>query len=198
MTAPDQRDPDDEFAALLSAADAGAPAPPATVPAEDVRIRLERAEPCLRLLRQARERRKAMQTISQLIAAATPSADLATLSECNPVQPALRQFGRFQIQRELGRGGFGIVFLAHDALLRRDVAIKVPRMQGLLTPEFSSRFLREARAAAQLDHPHIVPIYETGEIDGICFIASAYCAGPNLAVWLGQQTEPVPVRTAAA
>ena len=61
--------------------------------------------------------------------------------------------GRFQIRGELGRGGFGIVFLAFDPRLGREVALKVPRAEGVVTPELRERFQREARTAAGLDHP---------------------------------------------
>src|SRR4051812_9482450 len=78
-----------------------------------------------------------------------------------PASPALpRRFGRFLLLRELGRGGFGIVFLAADSALGRKVALKLPRPEVLVTPEVRRRFLREAEAAARLDHPHIVPLYE--------------------------------------
>jgi eukaryotic-like serine/threonine-protein kinase len=105
--------------------------------------------------------------------------------------------GRFQIESELGRGGFGIVFLATDTLLKRRVALKVPRPEVIVTPDFRRRFLREGEAASRLDHPHIVPIFETGEQGTICYIASAYCDGLTMAEWLRQRTTPVPSRLAA-
>jgi serine/threonine protein kinase len=102
------------------------------------------------------------------------------------------QIGRFLIRRELGRGGFGVVFLAHDPLLNREVALKVPRLEGLLDPVLHERFRQEARAAAGLDHPSIVPVYETGEDNGVCYIASAYCPGLTLSTWLREQMAPIP------
>src|SRR5205823_9946850 len=99
---------------------------------------------------------------------------------------------------ELGRGAHGIVFLAHDPRLGRDVALKVPRPEAVVTPELRERFLREARAAAGLDHPGLVPVYEAGEIGPVCYIASAYCPGVTLAAWLKQRAEPVPFAEAAA
>ncbi len=108
-----------------------------------------------------------------------------------------KQFGRFSIVRELGRGGFGVVFLAEDSVLRRQVALKVPRPEVLVTPEVRRRFLREAEAASRLDHPHIVPVHEVGQEGPICYIAAAYCEGPTLAAWLRLQTTPVPIRVAS-
>jgi WD40 repeat protein/tRNA A-37 threonylcarbamoyl transferase component Bud32 len=105
-------------------------------------------------------------------------------------------FGRFRIVRELGQGGFGVVFLAIDPELGRPVALKVPRPGVLLDPESRHRFVREARAVAALDHPHIVPLYEAGEVGPVCYLASAYCEGPTLAAWLRERGEPVPPRRA--
>jgi hypothetical protein len=67
-------------------------------------------------------------------------------------------FGRFEIVREVGRGGFGVDYLARDPVLVREVALKVPRPERLVTTEGRRRFMREARAAAGLDHPNIVPV----------------------------------------
>jgi serine/threonine protein kinase len=106
-------------------------------------------------------------------------------------------FGRFQIIRELGQGGFGVVFLAIDPELGRPVALKIPRAEVLLDPESRERFVREARAAAGLDHPNIVPLYEAGEVGPVCYLASAYCEGPTLAAWLRDRREPVPPHWAA-
>ena len=106
--------------------------------------------------------------------------------------------GRFQIRRELGRGAHGIVFLAYDPKLRREVALKIPRAETLFTPSARERFLREARAAAGLEHPNLVPVHDAGEEGTVCFIAYAYCPGITLAAWCKQQSDPVPVCEAAA
>jgi WD40 repeat protein len=108
--------------------------------------------------------------------------------------------GRFQVRRELGRGTFGLVFLAYDPQLCREVALKVPRPEALVAPELRDRFLREARAAAALNHPNLVHVYETGAVGPVCYIASAYCPGTTLAAWLKERDPAavVPVRPAAA
>jgi len=110
---------------------------------------------------------------------------------------AQTQLGRFRIERLLGQGGFGIVYLATDPALGRPVALKVPRFHALASPQLVERFHREARTAAALDHPHIVPVYEAGEADGLHYIASAYCPGPNLAQWLRDQPGQIAPEVAA-
>src|SRR5262245_16482665 len=87
-----------------------------------------------------------------------PDADFA-----HSEHPAREFLGRFEILEKLGEGGCGIVFLANDPLLRRQVALKIPRPEALLTPTLRQRFLREAKTAAGLDHPNLVTVYETGE-----------------------------------
>ena len=104
--------------------------------------------------------------------------------------------GRFQVRERIGHGGFGIVLRADDPQLKREVAVKIPRLGSFMTSELRERFLREAQAAAALDHPNIVPIHEAGEADGICYIASGFCRGPNLAAWLKEQAQPVGIETA--
>ncbi|MBX9790009.1 MAG: serine/threonine protein kinase [Pirellulales bacterium] len=105
--------------------------------------------------------------------------------------------GRFEVRRALGHGGFGVVFLVFDPRLNREAALKIPRPEILVSPILRQRFLREAQAAAILDHPGIVSIYETGEIGPVGYILSAYCNGPTLAKWLADQEEAVSPRTAA-
>jgi serine/threonine protein kinase len=105
--------------------------------------------------------------------------------------------GRFQILRELGRGGFGIVYLAVDTRLRRQVALKVPRPDVLLSDELVRRLHREAEAAARLSHPNLVGIHEVGDAGPICYLVTDYCPGPTLSAWLRQQTAPVAPATSA-
>jgi predicted Ser/Thr protein kinase len=98
------------------------------------------------------------------------------------VQPGVT-LGRYQIERQLGEGGMGRVFLAHDPTLRRKVAIKV--LGWSATGETSrSRVLHEARSVATLNHPNICGIYEVGEDSGLAFIAMEYVEGRPLTVIL--------------
>jgi eukaryotic-like serine/threonine-protein kinase len=76
-------------------------------------------------------------------------------------------------------------------------APKVPQPELLMTPESRKRFQREAHAAAALDHPNIVPVYESGGVDTIAYITAAYIAGPTLSLWLSRQKRPVPAHDAA-
>ena len=88
--------------------------------------------------------------------------------------------GEYSLQRELGRGGMGIVYLARDVQLDRDVAIKVLPSHLARTDASRERFLREARTAAGLSHPHIVPIHRVGEAGGFVFFVMGYVEGETL------------------
>jgi predicted Zn finger-like uncharacterized protein len=90
-------------------------------------------------------------------------------------------FGRFQIRGLLGAGGFGMVYRAYDPLLEREVALKVPHRSRLQGERDKVRVLREAKAAAQLRHPNIVPVYDAGSDGEQFFIASAFVEGLTLA-----------------
>jgi len=91
------------------------------------------------------------------------------------------QIGRYKIIRELGRGGMATVFLAHDPRFDRDVAIKVLPREFLHDPSFRSRFEREGRTIASLEHPAIVPVYDFGEEDGQPYMVMRHMAGGSLA-----------------
>jgi WD40 repeat protein/tRNA A-37 threonylcarbamoyl transferase component Bud32 len=102
-----------------------------------------------------------------------------------------RRLGKFDILSELGVGAFGTVHKARDTELDRIVALKVPRAGDLSSQEDQDRFLREARSAAQLRHPNIVPMYEVGQADGLPYLVSAYVQGVTLADLLTAQRPPV-------
>src|SRR5262245_5535249 len=109
---------------------------------------------------------------------------------------AARQWGRFELLRELGRGGNGIVFLAFDPRAGRQIALKVSRF-GPVDQEAHERFVQEARAGGQIDHPHVLPIYECGQVGPVWYLAMPYCPGPTLAGWIKEQTGPILARRAA-
>lgn len=88
--------------------------------------------------------------------------------------------GRYTIERELGAGGMGVVFLARDIALDRLVALKVLPPDMAQRPQTRERFLREARTAAQLSHPNIVPVYHADVVGDHVFFAMAYVDGENL------------------
>jgi serine/threonine protein kinase len=87
---------------------------------------------------------------------------------------------QYRIERLLGRGGMGAVYLAHELALERDVAIKVLPPEQASTPELRERFKREARTAARLTHPNIVPLHTFGEVAGLMYFVMGYVAGESL------------------
>lgn len=89
------------------------------------------------------------------------------------------QFGRFILKEVLGSGGFGVVYRADDVNLEREVAVKIPHLGGL-SPAVRQRFLQEGTAAANLHHPHIVQVHQSGTHRGVCFLVSEYCPGNTL------------------
>jgi tetratricopeptide (TPR) repeat protein len=97
-----------------------------------------------------------------------------------------RHLGHFELVRELGIGKFGSVWMARDTELGRTVAIKIPR-KGALDATETEFFLRDARAAAQLKHPHIVGVHEVGREHDTVFIVTDYVEGANLKEWLSDQ-----------
>src|SRR5919199_293104 len=89
--------------------------------------------------------------------------------------------GSYALDREVGRGGMGIVYCAKDKRLKRTVAIKLLPPELSFRSEIRTRFLREAETAAQLNHPNIVPIYSVDEREGLVFFVMAYIAGESVA-----------------
>src|SRR5512146_2003695 len=104
--------------------------------------------------------------------------------------------GEYSLERELGRGGMGVVYLARDVQLDRDVAIKVLPTHLASLSTARERFVQEARTAAGLSHPHIVPIHRVGEADGFVFFVMSYVEGETLGERLRTQG-PLPSADAA-
>jgi len=93
---------------------------------------------------------------------------------------AIRKIGRFQIQKKLGAGAFGAVYHAYDPVLHREVALKVPHEGALQSDREKTRYLREPKAAAQLRHPNIVPVFDASCEGDTLYIAAAYVEGETL------------------
>ncbi len=102
--------------------------------------------------------------------------------------------GRYSLERELGRGGMGIVFLARDVALDRPVAIKLLPPSLALSRPLRERFVREARMAARLSHPNIVTVYAVEEAGDLVFFVMAYVRGETLTQRVRRAGPPPPRR----
>ena len=115
--------------------------------------------------------------VEDLGASATSAAAAASPAESSP---GIQEIGEYRILREIGRGGMGVVYEAEQASLGRRVALKVLPLHSLLDQKRLERFQQEARAAARLSHPNIVPVYGVGEHLGIHYYAMQYIPGQGL------------------
>jgi predicted ATPase len=127
-----------------------------------------------------------------------PNVDAPAAPESVPAPPAA--FGRYQVERPLGTGGFGAVYLGHDTKLNRPVAIKVLRPRASLGHVEDDQALQEARRLAQLRHPGIVAVHDAGVQDGQLYIVSDYIDGSDVGQWLcgNRPTWPEAAKVAAA
>jgi WD40 repeat protein/serine/threonine protein kinase len=131
-------------------------------------------------------------------------ASLRTTEEATPVANSSargasgpQHFGRYEIQRLLGQGAMGSVYLAYDPSLQRQIALKIPKFSDEANPDMRDRFLREARSAATLRHANICPVYDVGRVDGVHYITMAYIEGRTLAEELraGRTFQPREIAT---
>ncbi|MET9600406.1 serine/threonine-protein kinase [Streptomyces sp. NPDC006459] len=106
-----------------------------------------------------------------------------------------KQIAGYRVERMIGRGGMAVVYCAKDLRLDRTVALKLIAPERARDETFRRRFTHESRVAASIDHPHIVPIFEAGETDGVLYIAMRYVSGLDLRALLDREG-PLPVATA--
>jgi serine/threonine protein kinase len=104
----------------------------------------------------------------------------------------------YVIEEQIGAGGMAVVFRARDEVLGRLAAIKVLAPALTADPEFRVRFLRESRAVASVDEPHIIPVYAAGEADGMLYIATRFVADADLGALLRRNHGPLAPERAAA
>jgi eukaryotic-like serine/threonine-protein kinase len=104
--------------------------------------------------------------------------------------------GRYQLGSVLGVGGMASVYLAHDRVLERRVAVKVLSPPYGQDPAFVERFRREARSAARLSHPNVVAVFDSGSDAGLHYLVMEYVAGESLAELLARQGRLAPRRPA--
>ncbi|WP_133914409.1 serine/threonine-protein kinase [Streptomyces sp. NBC_00582] len=106
-----------------------------------------------------------------------------------------QQIAGYRVEHEIGRGGMAVVFRARDLRLERTVALKLLAPELARNDTFRKRFTHESRVAAAIDHPHIVPVFEAGETEGVLYIAMRYVEGSDLRNLLDHQG-PLPLATA--
>jgi serine/threonine protein kinase len=134
---------------------------------------------------------------SRYDAAVAPASWSDFQSRGTPAVDLPSPFGRYQIIRRLGEGGMGVVYLARETGLDRQVALKVPRFEaGSDSDVIIARFHREARAAAAFHHPNFCPIYDFGQIEGTYYLAMAFIDGVTLSSRVDRD-RPMPQREAA-
>ncbi|OIJ93974.1 serine/threonine-protein kinase [Streptomyces monashensis] len=97
-----------------------------------------------------------------------------------PAELIGRTVANYRVESEIGRGGMAVVFRAHDLRLDRTVALKLLAPELARNDTFRKRFTHESQVAAAIDHPHIVPVYDAGETDGVLYIAMRYVSGSDL------------------
>jgi serine/threonine-protein kinase len=129
----------------------------------------------------------------------TLPSDATEFSATAQIAPAINRIARFHILRELGRGSIGSVYLAHDPVIDRDIAIKTfsPKVTAAVKKQYEQQFINEARAAGRLSHPNIVTIFDAANENGSTYIAMEYLQGRELSKILKKEL-PYSAEDAAA
>jgi len=152
-------------------------------------------EQCAHSFRDCAQRRERLAAMSERFPSPGPASATKTLVLDAPVIE-LPVLGRYRLERELGRGAMGTVYLASDPTIGRKLAVKtLPIMeayQGAEQAEVAARFFKEAEAVGRLDHPNIVSIHDAGKEHDLAYIAMDYVAGQSLDAWTGK-SELLPV-----
>jgi tRNA A-37 threonylcarbamoyl transferase component Bud32 len=139
--------------------------------------------------------------LSECLKCHTPLPGTGSCSHCDPSAPELEELrerlaaaleGRYEILRLLGRGGMAAVYLAKDLVLEREVAIKVLPPDMSRDPQLIRRFQQEAKTAAKLDHPNIIPIYRVESEAGLVYIVMKYVSGQSLEELASRGPLPIP------
>ncbi len=110
-----------------------------------------------------------------------------------PVRVELAELGEYRVLRQLGVGGMGVVYIAEDPKLRRQIALKIIRPDLVARADLRERFLREAQAVAAVEHDHIVAIFHVGEHNGTPYLAMPLLRGRPLEEALREADGPLPV-----
>jgi tRNA A-37 threonylcarbamoyl transferase component Bud32 len=139
--------------------------------------------------------------LSECLKCHTPLPGSGSCSHCDTLAPELEELGerlatalegRYEILRLLGRGGMAAVYLARDLVLEREVAIKVLPPDMSRDPQLIRRFQQEAKTAAKLDHPNIIPIYRVESEAGLVYIVMKYVSGHSLEELASRGPLPIP------
>jgi tRNA A-37 threonylcarbamoyl transferase component Bud32 len=139
--------------------------------------------------------------LSECLKCHTPLPGSGSCSHCDTLAPELEELGerlatalegRYEILRLLGRGGMAAVYLARDLVLEREVAIKVLPPDMSRDPQLIRRFQQEAKTAAKLDHPNIIPIYRVESEAGLAYIVMKYVSGQSLEELASRGPLPIP------
>ncbi len=106
-----------------------------------------------------------------------------------PAAPEIKRIGRFTVLRELGRGSIGAVYLAHDPVIDREIAVKTfnPKLSQIERKKYEEQFINEARAAGRLSHPHIITIFDASSEGGTTYIAMEHLKGRELSRLLAKE-----------